>query len=196
MRYRLTIFIGILTVFLSSPTYTNGQTKYRPGEVAKVPVLDGPPDLAVNATASPGSLSPSTEDSISALARLSISIINQLTHQSNKPLLLFGSDASPVTLRITLPSEGTLFFLKAGNIGVDSGFTCKIINNNVLCTGGTIAAGREAHISVDVAGNGAQAQCSTRAPVTVEVDPVQNEVNLTNNTATIYDLYVVNPLSC
>jgi hypothetical protein len=186
MRYRSTALIVISTVFLSSPTHTNGQ----PGplqQTAKIAVLNGPPDLAVTVTANQELLVGSATNSISELATLSISISNRLTQRSDKPLMLLGSDASPVTLRVTLPAEGTLF--QVGNVGVDSGFTCKTINNNVLCTGGTIAAGRQVHISVDVAGS--QQQCSALAPATVEVDPTQNEVNQTNNTATTY-VHVVN----
>jgi hypothetical protein len=64
-----------------------------------------------------------------------------------------------------------------------------MINNNVLCTGGTITAGRQVHISVDVAAT--QTPCSALAPVKVEVDPTQIEVTQSNNTVTTY-LNVVN----
>jgi len=194
MRYRSTILIGISTIFLSSPTYTNGQPGPQLRAPAKIAVVNGPPDLAVNVTASQELLLGGFKDTIEELATLSITISNRLTPRSDKPLVLLGSDAAPVTLRITLPSEGTLF--QVGNIGVDSGFTCKTIDNNVLCTGGTIAAGRQGHISVDVAGDVSQTQappCKTLAPVTVEVDPTQNEANQPNNTATTY-VYIINVL--
>jgi hypothetical protein len=187
MRYRWIILVGIAAVLLSSRTYTNGQPKLQFTAPAKIVVLNGPPDLAVNVTVTQQILYGSTRDSVSDLATLSISVENRLTPRSGQPLMLVGSDVSPVTLRITLPSEGTLF--QVGNIGVDSGFTCGTMNNNVLCIGGTIPAGKQAHISVDVAGT--QERCSVQAPVTVEVDPSQNEVTKINNTITIY-LYVVN----
>src|SRR5215467_9042030 len=152
MRYRSTILIAILTVSLSSPTYTNGQTRPEP-KVAikavgqKAAFLNGPPDLAVSLSSSQEVVFGSTPTDISQLARLSISISNQWSLTKSAPLVLTGSDVQNVHLRVELP-QGTLF--QVGNIGVDSGFACNTANNNVVCTGGKIAAGRRAYIYVDV----------------------------------------------
>jgi|SRR5215467_2152818 len=191
MRYRSTILIAILTVSLSSPTYTNGQTRPEP-KVAikavgqKAAFLNGPPDLAVSLSSSQEVVFGSTPTDISQLARLSISISNQWSLTKSAPLVLTGSDVQNVHLRVELP-QGTLF--QVGNIGVDSGFACNTANNNVVCTGGKIAAGRRAYIYVDVAGT--RAACSTLAKIGVKVEPAQNEVNHSNNAATT-QMYVVN----
>jgi hypothetical protein len=179
MRYRSTLLVGTLSLFLLSPMYTNGQIKPGPLPPALQPrILNGPPDLAVNVTANTVYLVGSSTNYINQLATLSISINNLVTQQSATPLVLVGSDAHSVAVRIAL--DKNLF--QVGNFGADSGFTCTMMQNNVVCTGGTIAAGRQAHISVDVAG--VQGPCSVVAPVTVVVNPAQGEVNQTNNTAT------------
>jgi len=179
MRYRSTILIAVLTVLLSSPTSTNGQPKLKPPIVLDVNAY---PDLTVKVTGSQEVLFGDTKQD----GTLSIDITNALTY---KPPLLFGSEASPVTLRITLPYEKTLS--QVGMTGADSGFNCNTYGNNVLCTGGTIRAGGQAHISLSVTGGyPSPVQCSVLAPVTAEVDPTQNEVDRTNNTATTYVLVV------
>jgi hypothetical protein len=183
MRYRSTILIGVLTVFLSSPTYTNGQPKLKSSVPAILLDANSYPDLQVKVTGSQEVLFGDTKQD----GTLSIDITNALTYKP--PSLLFGSEASPVTLRITLPYEKTLS--QVGMTGADSGFNCNTYDNNVLCTDGTIRAGGQAHISLSVKGGYPSPRgCSSLAPVTVEVDPTQNEVDRTNNTATTYVLVV------
>jgi hypothetical protein len=173
--------MGTLSIFLLSPMYTNGQVSGPKPPVAgpKPQVVAGPPDLAVTVTSNTQSLVGSSRTTVNQLAEFSIAVKNLLTTTQAMPLILSGSDARLVTLRVTLPADGTLW--QVGNIGADSGFTCKAINNTVVCTGGTIAAGQQAHIAVDVAA--IQGPCSKVAQVTAAVDPAQNEVNLTNNNA-------------
>jgi hypothetical protein len=161
------------TIAQSRPLLLNGV------QLDEIQVFPGQPDLTVTAQNTRPIFTPNGEPRDSSL--VTISVQNRLTASQSLPARFFGSEARGILVSVAIPAP-----LSQVGMTIPSGFTCGVAsgNHNILCWGGTIAAGGSVDflievISEDLAGG------FVIVNVQAEVDPYSwiAEVSETNNKA-------------